>query len=96
MESIAQQAVQADPWRNFAAGDWQTRVDVRQFIQRNYQPYAGDASFLAAATERTQALWAALGELLKQERAKGVLDVSADRATSITAHDAGYIDPSWS
>jgi formate C-acetyltransferase len=93
MESIAQQAVQADPWRNFAAGDWQTRVDVRQFIQRNYQPYAGDASFLAAATERTQALWAALGELLKQERAKGVLDVSADRATSITAHDAGYIDP---
>ena len=93
MESIAQQAVQADPWRSFAAGDWQNRVDVRNFIQLNYQPYAGDATFLAGATERTQALWAALGELLKQEREKGVLDVSADRGTSITAHDAGYIDP---
>ncbi|WP_293765994.1 formate C-acetyltransferase [uncultured Aquitalea sp.] len=92
MESLSRTAVQADPWRGFQSGEWQTRVDVRDFIQRNYTPYEGDDRFLAPATERTQKLWATLGELLKAEREKGVLDVSADRATSITAHDAGYID----
>lgn len=82
----------ANPWRDFTAGAWQKEVNIRDFIQRNYTPYQGDASFLAGATERTRLLWAKLNELLKQERAKGVLDVSADRGTSITAHDAGYID----
>ncbi|PTW52666.1 formate C-acetyltransferase, partial [Breoghania corrubedonensis] len=65
---------------------------VRGFIQENYTPYEGDAAFLAPASARTIALWARLGELLKQERAKGVLDVSTDRPSSITAHEAGYID----
>lgn len=94
MEAIAHNAVQADPWRGFTAGNWQNHVDVRQFIQLNYRPFTGDASFLAGASERTRKLWDVLGELLRQEREKGVLDVSADRATSITAHDAGYIDQS--
>jgi formate C-acetyltransferase len=67
-------------------------VDVRGFIQANYVPYQGDDSFLAGPTERTEAVWAKLSELLVQERKKGVLDVSADRASTITAHDAGYID----
>ncbi|MCD4499509.1 formate C-acetyltransferase [Chromobacterium vaccinii] len=92
MDAITQNATQANPWRDFAAGDWQSKVDVRNFIQLNYQPYEGDDSFLAGATDRTKKLWDTLGELLKQERAKGVLDVSADRGSSITAHDAGYID----
>ncbi|VEB41531.1 Formate acetyltransferase 1 [Chromobacterium violaceum] len=92
MDAITQNATQANPWRDFVAGDWQSKVDVRNFIQLNYQPYEGDDSFLAGATERTKKLWDTLGELLKQERAKGVLDVSADRGSSITAHDAGYID----
>jgi len=81
-----------DPWREFAAGDWQSRVDVRDFIQKNYTPFLGDDAFLAPATERTKAVWDKLSELLKEERKKGVLDVSADRGSSITAHDAGYID----
>jgi formate C-acetyltransferase len=79
-------------WQDFAAGPWQTHVDVRDFIQRNYTPYTGDAAFLQPATARTTALWARLQALLKEERAKGVLDVSADRASTITAHEAGYID----
>ena len=82
----------ADAWADFAEGPWQTSVDVRGFIQANYVPYQGDDSFLAGPTERTKAVWAKLSELLKEERKKGVLDVSADRASSITAHDAGYID----
>jgi formate C-acetyltransferase len=82
----------ADSWRGFAGTDWKDKVDVRAFIQDNYTPYGGDASFLAGPTERTRQLWAKLGELLKEERARGVLDVSVDRASSITAHEAGYID----
>ncbi|MCW2308029.1 formate C-acetyltransferase [Rhodobium gokarnense] len=85
-------SLHADPWTGFSDGAWRTEIDVRGFIQENYTPYEGDDSFLAPATERTKALWEKLGELLKAEREKGVLDVSADRASSITAHDAGYID----
>ncbi len=84
--------VVVDPWRGFADGEWKNRVDVRDFIQKNYTPYEGDSSFLAPATPRTTALWAKLSELLKEERKVGVLDVSADRGSTITAHDAGYID----
>ncbi|MCE1236047.1 MAG: formate C-acetyltransferase [Hyphomicrobiales bacterium] len=84
--------VRADAWSGFQGEAWRKEVDVRGFVQANYTPFHGDASFLAGPTARTTALWAKLAELLKQERAKGVLDVAADRASSITAHDAGYID----
>ena len=92
MEALTRSAVAADPWNGFVSGDWQANVDVRNFIQLNYTPYLGGAEFLAPATERTKLLWNSLGDLLQQERARGVLDVSCDRASSITAHDAGYID----
>ena len=92
MEALTRSAVDADPWHGFNPGNWQTEVDVRNFIQTNYTPYEGGSEFLAPATARTKALWDKLGELLKEERAKGVLDVAADRASSIIAHDAGYID----
>ncbi len=92
MDALNRDATQANPWRDFTGGEWQSKVDVRNFIQLNYKPYEGDASFLAPATARTQKLWDTLSELLKEERARGVLDVSADRGSSITAHDAGYID----
>ncbi|WP_215796574.1 formate C-acetyltransferase [Paludibacterium paludis] len=94
MDALTHDATQANPWRGFAAGQWQSDVDVRNFIQLNYRPYEGDATFLAGATERTRAVWAKLEELFREERARGVLAVSADRASSITAHDPGYIDAS--
>ncbi|HEX3138970.1 MAG TPA: pyruvate formate lyase family protein, partial [Rhizobacter sp.] len=78
-------------WRGFRPGGWQTRVDVREFIQRNYTPYEGDSSFLQGATERTQGLWKTLQPLLAQEREKGVLDVS-QIPSGIVAHAPGYID----
>lgn len=92
MDALNRDATQANPWRDFTGGEWQSKVDVRNFIQLNYKPFEGDASFLAPATARTQKLWDTLSELLKEERARGVLDVAADRGSSITAHDAGYID----
>ena len=85
-------SLHVDPWAEFSNGAWRRQIDVRRFIQENYTPYEGDAGFLSPATARTKALWDKLGELLKQEREKGVLDVSADRPSTITAHDAGYID----
>ncbi len=80
-----------EPWRGFRGTVWRERIDVRDFIQRNYTPYEGDAAFLAPATERTEALWDRLLPLLAEERAKGVLDVSQVPST-ITAHGPGYID----
>ncbi|MBK1689840.1 pyruvate formate lyase family protein, partial [Rubrivivax gelatinosus] len=82
----------ANAWEGFAGGRWETAVDVRDFIQQNYTPYSGTSAFLEGPTTRTLALWKKLAELLKQEQAKGVLDVSADRPSTIVAHDAGYID----
>jgi formate C-acetyltransferase len=78
-------------WRGFGGGLWQKHIDVRDFIQQNYEPYDGDASFLAPATARTKAIWDKLNVLFPEERKKGVLDVS-QIPSSITAHPPGYID----
>jgi formate C-acetyltransferase len=79
-------------WQGFTEGSWTREVNVRDFIQKNYSPYEGNAEFLAAATSRTEQLWQKVLELMKLEREKGVLDVDTKLPTSITAHGAGYID----
>jgi formate C-acetyltransferase len=95
MASTTTQGTKTDPaisaWRGFKAGLWQKRIDVRDFIQQNYEPYDGDESFLASATDRTEHLWDKLNQLFVEERRKGVLDVSPV-PSSITAHAPGYID----
>src|SRR5688500_7032220 len=78
-------------WEGFRPGRWMREINVRDFIQANYQPYDGDERFLAPATPRTQELWDRLKLLLVEERRKGVLDVS-QIPSSITAHGPGYID----
>ena len=81
----------AAPWNGFRSGLWQTEINVRDFIQQNYDPYDGDGAFLAPATQRTQKIWRQLQDLFVEERRKGVLDVS-QIPSSITAHAPGYID----
>jgi formate C-acetyltransferase len=81
-----------EAWRGFASGPWTEQIDVRDFIQRNYTPYTGDASFLAGPTERTTGIWARLLELFPTERAKGIYDVDASTPSTITSHGPGYID----
>ena len=77
----------------FKPGKWQTEINVRDFIQRNYTPYEGDASFLAGPTASTTKLWEECCELFKQEREKGgVLDMDTRVVYTITSHGAGYID----
>ena len=78
-------------WRRFKPGAWQSRVNVRDFIQRNYTPYEGDGKFLQGPTRRTRAMWETLQPLLAKEREKGVLDVS-QVPSGILAHGPGYID----
>lgn len=79
-------------WRGFKGTHWLGDVNVRDFIQNNYIPYDGDASFLAGPTEATDKLWGALQELQKQERAKGgVLDMETEVVSGITAYKAAYI-----
>ncbi len=90
--ATAQDRAQIPAWAGFASGPWQDAIDVRDFIQRNYQPYEGDSSFLAGPTERTTAIWAKLSEMFPQERARGVYDVDPHTPAGITAHAPGYID----
>lgn len=79
------------PWRGFQSGLWQTQINVRDFIQQNYESYEGKDSFLEGPTERTLGIWNKLSELFVEERRKGILDVS-QIPSSITAHAPGYID----
>ena len=83
-----------DAWNDFEKGDWQSEINVRDFIQRNYTPYEGDSSFLKNPTEKTKKLWDEVLELYKQEKAApgGVLDIDTKTVSTVAAHDAGYID----
>ena len=90
LEPVASGKGQPQP-PSFEGGLWTREIDVRDFIQQNVTPYYGDEAFLSGPTERTRAIWAQLQALFVEERKKGVLDVS-QIPSSITAHDAGYID----
>ena len=82
-----------DEWNGFTSGDWENEIDVRDFIQKNYTPYTGDDTFLAEATESTKKLWDEVLELYdKETKNGGVLSISNDIASTITSHEAGYID----
>ena len=83
-----------DAWNDFEKGDWQSEINVRDFIQRNYTPYEEDSSFLKNPTEKTKKLWNEVLELYKQEKAApgGVLDIDTKTVSTVAAHDAGYID----
>ena len=83
-----------EQWEGFEKGDWQNEINVRDFIQRNYTPYEGDATFLAGPTEKTKKLWDEVLELYKKEKASkgGVLDIDTKTISSVNAYEPGYID----
>ena len=83
-----------EQWKGFEQGDWQSEINVRDFIQHNYTPYEGDSSFLAGPTEKTKKLWDEVLDLYKKEHDSkgGVLDIDTKTISTIIAHDAGYID----
>lgn len=79
-------------WEGFTPGPWTDRVDVRDFLQRNYTPYTGDAAFLAGPTARTTDVWGRLTAMFPAERERGVHDVDPTTPSTITSHAPGYID----
>ena len=83
-----------DAWNEFNSGDWQSEINVRDFIQKNYTPYEGNDAFLANATEKTKKLWNEVLELYKKEKSApgGVLDIDTDTPSTIDGYEPGYID----
>ena len=83
-----------EQWNGFTIGDWQSEINVRNFIQKNYTPYEGDGSFLADTTEKTKKLWNKVLELYKKEHDApgGVLDIDTKTVSTVSSHEAGYID----
>ena len=80
-------------WTGFTTGAWQTEINVRDFIQKNYTPYYGDASFLGGATERTKDLLAQFRVLQKKEQENGgVLDIDTTTVSSLCNYKPGYLD----
>ena len=80
-------------WTGFVGGSWQSEINVRDFIQKNYKPYEGDGDFLAGATPRTEALMKKLQALFAIERQfGGVLDIDTSTVSSLTSYAPGYLD----
>ncbi len=81
-----------DAWKGFNDGEWSTGVDVRDFIQKNYQPYEGDESFLAGPTQDTADLYAKVKGLFLEEIEKGILGVETVKISGIDSFEPGYIE----
>src|SRR3954466_16292836 len=96
MDVITPQAKTTDaavsPWQGFRTGLWQREINVRDFIQQNYDPYDGDGEFLAPATARTLKIWDTLTNCFVEEPRKGVLDIPKTPG-SIPAHAPVYFVP---
>ena len=84
--------VNCSAWKGFRTGEWRHLVNVRNFIQKNYTPYAGDESFLAPTSARTRKVWDKSHELILEELHKGILDVETDAISGINNFAPGYID----
>lgn len=82
-----------EAWNGFKSGDWQSDINVRDFIQKNYTPYEGGDDFLAQPTQRTEKVMAKLNALLKEEHEKGgVLEIDTTTVSSLVNYKAGYLD----
>ncbi|HJG44416.1 formate C-acetyltransferase [Corynebacterium phoceense] len=90
--TTATEPLQFTAWEGFNPGPWTEGIDVRDFVQRNYTPYDGDASFLEGPTEKTMRTFDYLEKnYLSIERKKRIFDVDTHTATDIDAFPAGYI-----
>ena len=83
-----------EQWKDFEKGEWKRKIDVRNFIQKNYTPYEGNATFLTGTTDKTKKLWDEVLKLYEKERNSNgsVLDIDTKTISTVSAHGAGYID----
>jgi len=82
-----------EQWEGFKSGKWCDEINVRDFIQNNYTEYVGDDKFLKGATEATKKLTEMINELEAEELKRGgVYNADTSIISTITSHDAGYLD----
>ena len=79
-------------WKDFKENNWQSRVDVADFIMNNYTEYLGDDNFLAPISEKTKIILDLFNSLKKEEAKKGILDVETKIVSGIDNFAPGYID----
>ena len=79
-------------WNGFVIGEWNERVDVRDFIQKNYTPYYGDGDFLEGMTEKTEILFNKSQKLIEEELTRGIMDVDTENISGINNFKPGYLD----
>ena len=79
-------------WQGFRTGEWRHLVNVRNFIQKNYTPYTGDAGFLVGISTKTAAVWKKAQALIIEEVQKGIIDVETHAVSGIDNFAPGYID----
>ena len=83
-----------EQWKGFNKGEWETEINIRDFIQKNYTPYEGDDSFLSEASDKTKKLWNEVLDLYKKEHNApgGVLDIDTKTVSTVSSHEVGYIN----
>jgi len=65
---------------------------IARWIEENYSPYQGNASFLSGPTDRTLKLNQQVQELLEKEQEKGILDVDLSTPSGVDVFGPGYLD----
>src|SRR5215831_15393851 len=70
------------PWPGFRPGRWQQEINLRDFIQQNYEPYEGDGSFLGPPPARAGKIRDHWNTQFVEELRKGILDISQAPSSS--------------
>ena len=91
-ENLFTRKEMAQAWEGFKPGQWSETIDVRDFIQQNYEPYYGDESFLAEATEDTLSIWRSMDKLIQEQVRSRTITVDLERFSGIDNFAPGYID----
>lgn len=79
-------------WEGFKGELWQEQIDLREFIQKNFNLYEGDDSFLVGKSEKTTKVWEKAHALILEEIRKGIIDVEVNEVSGIDNYKPGYID----
>lgn len=77
----------------FTSGEWNTSLNVYDFVVKNITPYTGDSSFLAGPSMKTTYLWNICKDTLRKERENdGCLAIDTETISNMTAFRPGFIN----
>jgi len=91
-ENLFNREAMASAWEGFKPGKWAEEIDVRDFIQQNYEPYYGEEGFLEGPSERTARRWKKVDQLIQDEVRSKTIKVDLERFSGIDNFAPGYID----